>query len=446
MKKILILSFCALLVITGALGVAVYMKGIPANLYTYVPLFSPAATTTVSSGLTEESDPHVRFLMEAFDSIQSNFWMKADQYTLPKFFELAVQKVGISVTLSSQDRQGTARLLRDAFAQASTTEAKKVLALQSLMVVLYNLPPVGRNNLLSHTEEVQLRQEVSNVNPNKDLYANIGATAGASTTAVETAYKVKAAELVASSSPEAKKELADAQYAHKVLTSQATKARYDAQKIEPTVFVRQFKSTLYMYVEKIAPTTLQEFAEAIEEASTTKYIDSLVLDFRGNVGGSLDFTQAFMGIFIGQNQYAFDLFHQGVYDAQRTTLGVFPELTRFTDIAILTDNMTQSTAELTTASMKRLHLAHVVGATTRGWGSVENTYPLKNSFEASTTYTLLLVNSLTLRDDNQPVEGNGVIPDILISDSAWKNKLSSVFRSASLIETVRQVASGKPLK
>jgi C-terminal processing protease CtpA/Prc len=108
--------------------------------------------------------------------------------------------------------------------------------------------------------------------------------------------------------------------------------------------------------------------------------------------------------------------------------------------------MTQSTAELTVATFKRLHLAHVVGVTTRGWGSVENTYPLQTVIDPNTSYALLLVNSLTLRDDNQPIEGNGVVPDVSITDKNWESGLSQYFRSPSLISAIEKTVTQPPLQ
>ncbi len=194
----------------------------------------------------------------------------------------------------------------------------------------------------------------------------------------------------------------------------------------------------------MSPTTLREFALSVDSASTTPGLDSMILDLRSNVGGSLDFLQNFLGIFIGQNQYAFDLFHQGNYDVQRTVQPKFDELTRFKDIAILTDNMTQSTAEITTATFKKFNLAHVVGVPTRGWGTVENTYPLETNIDPMNKYLLLLVNSITLRDDNQSIEGQGVEPDININDTLWKSKLNNYFRSTSLIQALSESANKPP--
>ena len=93
--------------------------------------------------------------------------------------------------------------------------------------------------------------------------------------------------------------------------------------------------------------------------------------------------------------------------------------------------MTQSTAELLIAIFKRMHLAIVVGTKTRGWGSVENTYPIKTTLDDSEKYSVLLVNSLTLREDNEPIEGHGVDPDVDTSAKDWRTSLMRAVRSES---------------
>jgi len=221
---------------------------------------------------------------------------------------------------------------------------------------------------------------------------------------------------------------------------------YDEHNIEPTAFSRTIGKTLYFNLTKISPTTLQEFALAVENASSTAGLDSMILDLRGNAGGALDFTQYFLGLFIGKDQYAFDLFHQGEYAVQRTVLPQFDRLNRYKEIALLTDGNTQSTAELTTVAFKRFKLGYVVGTKTRGWGTVENTYPLKTQIDDKTKYSLLLVNNLTLRGDNQPVEGRGVEPDVDTSKAGWQSELSKYFTSPSLIQALRSVAAKPPVQ
>lgn len=394
-----------------------------------------------------ESDDYVRFDMEAYDSILKNYWAPHSQYDLPTFYKLAVEKVtGKKYELASSTRDGVAEMLSIVMKDATTTEAKKNIALNTVIVTLYNLQPVGRNGILSKEEETNLRQNVANIDTSKNLYQNLDLEKGATPEQVTKAYEKKDAELKASTSPVAKVEREKISYAKNVLTNTQSKSLYDQAGVEPTVFVHKMGSTLYMYMSKISPTTFGEFAMAIDAASTTPNLNSLIIDFRGNVGGSLDFLQNFLGLFIGPNQYAFDLFHQGDYQVQRTVRPKYDLLNRYKEMAILTDNMTQSTAELTASTFKRLHLAKTVGTNTRGWGTVENTYPLETVIDPKVKYTLLLVNSVTLRDDNQSIEGLGVDPDVRITNKTWKTDLSNVFYTKSLIEALKSTANSAPRK
>lgn len=396
-----------------------------------------------------EADPYVRFDMEAYDSLQENFWMKTEDKDLAQLFQLALQKATNATSaplLATPDRGGVAGMLATAFAAATSTQVKLDLARNVLIVALYNLPPNGRSGLLSEKQEKELRQNVANVNPAKDLYQDLGLAAGATSEQVAAAAASKEALLKNSATPEAKEELKKVSYAKEVLTAPQSKALYDEQKIEPTTFSRVFGKTLYFNLTKISPTTLQEFALAVEAASSTPGLDSMILDLRGNVGGSLDFTQYFLGLFIGKDQYAFDLFHQGDYKVQRTVLPQFDRLNRYKDIALLTDGGTQSTAELTTVAFKRFKLGHVVGTKTRGWGTVENTYPLKTVIDEDAKYSLLLVNNITLRGDNQPVEGRGVEPDVDTSKQGWQAELPKYFTSPSLIQALRELAPKSPVR
>lgn len=398
----------------------------------------------------EAKDVYVRFAMEAYDSIMNNYWASTSEANLAGHFQLSLQKAinsSLMPVLASQNRAGTATMLENAFVQATSTDARKKLTLDTLVVALYNLPPIGHGELLSATQETSLRQNVSNVNPQKDLYQDLGLAKGADTQQVQQAYEQKAAVLEKSTTTEAKAELQQIAYAKKVLANPNTKDLYDAAKIEPTVTSKILGKTLYIGMGKIAPTTFIEFGRSIVSASTTPNLDSMIIDLRGNLGGALDFAQNFLGLFLGNSQFAFDLYHQGNYDVQRTVQGKFDELSRYKDIAVLTDNMTQSTAEVTTAAMKRFHLAHVVGDTTRGWGTVENTFPLQTVIDPTQSYSLLLVHSLTLRDDdNQPIEGRGVDPDVSIKNPNWRSELSKFFSSTSLISALKTVASEPPIK
>jgi C-terminal processing protease CtpA/Prc len=385
-------------------------------------------------------DKYVNFDLELYDKISTIYWSKMSDEQLYILFKLSLEKAyGSSTPQYAKNKMGVEKMLRHAFSYASTTDAKKQLAVNTAIVALYNIEPFGRNQMFSQRQEKQFRDSVANINPAKDLYSDVGVKQGAPVEEVKKAVEEKVEKLEKATTTEAKKELEKVKYAGEVLTNAPSKALYDKAKVEPTVKFGKIGSTFYADLRQIAPTSLYEMAVGIDNASTTKNMDTLIIDLRGNVGGALDFLPAFFGLFVGKDQFAFDLFSQGERKPQRTTQLKYHELDRFKEIAILTDNMTQSTAELTAATFKKFHMAKVVGKTTRGWGTVENTYPMDTVIDEEEKYILLLVNSITLRDDGQPIEGRGVTPDVDISNPNWKNELSKNFKSESMISALKTV-------
>lgn len=416
--------------------------------YTYSYFFEKKADVALYQ-TPEEKDVYVRFVMEVYDSIAKNYFAKAKDEDYSKLFQLSVQKAGNQATLPaliSNDRAGVAKMVNDFLSLETSTSSKKKMVIEITKIATYNLEPYGRNGLFSEKQEIALRQNVSNINTEKDLYQDLGVEKGAPAQVVEQAYKEKEVVLRNATTTEAKEELKKITYAKKVLTDDYSKKLYDEKQIEPTVFGKIMGRTLYVAMSKISPTTLQEFGVLIDRANSIPQLDSMVIDFRGNIGGALDFAQAFLGIFVGQNQFAFDLFHQEEYQVQRTTFPKYEPLARYKDMVILTDQMTQSTAEVTSAMFKRQKLATVVGTATRGWGTVENTFPLTTIIDEGEKYTLFLVHSLTLRDDNVPIEGRGVTPDIDIQKVSFQKELREAVRNSSLLQAVEEQIKSAPLR
>ncbi|MEX0917106.1 MAG: S41 family peptidase [Candidatus Paceibacterota bacterium] len=434
--RFLILSLLALSVLGGGVGSYFW--------------FFERGEEAIAYQTPEEADSYVRFDMEAYDIIKEHYWQSASDGDLAGLFELSLEKAsGEDATLATSTRSGVAGMLKVAFDKKETAEEKKELAVQTLIVALHNLAPQGRSGLLSQKEETALRDRVANINPNSNLYQALDIKEGASQAAVEEAFQKKKEELSEDGSPEAKEKLAQAKYAQEVLSDETTKKNYDEQKIEPTVFTRIYGSdTLYANFIKISPTTLQEFVSDVVTETNEQKLAHLIVDFRGNEGGALDFARYFLGVFVGPNQYAADLFHQGEREAERTPeqIPVVAELKQFEEIVFLTDEHTQSTAELTAAIFKRFSLATVVGTKTKGWGTVENTYPIETEIAEGEKYSLYLVNSLTLRDDQQPIEGNGVIPHVSIEEKGWEMRLLEYLDSRSLRSAVAEALSKEPQK
>lgn len=393
-----------------------------------------------------EADAYVRFDMEIFDIVMANYWQKGTEADLAEIYRLALAKAAGTAEekLPTPDRAGTAQMLAEAFAR-TPAEKKRQLAVDTGIIVLANLAPQGRSGLLSEKQELAFRDEANNIERENDLYAQLGIGKDASSAEVQQAYEAKAVELAASSSPQAKEQLAQVEKAKEVLADAGSKSIYDETKILPSVVSRVLGSqTLYLDLAKVTPATLQEFVNTLEKTKDDPQLTSMIIDVRGNVGGTLDFAKYLLALFVGPNQYAFDLFQQGELKLERTpAVPKIPSLDNFKEIVILTDAMSQSTAELTAAVFKRMRLATIVGTKTRGWGTVENTFPIATQLTDDEKFTVLLVHSLTLRDDGEPIEGRGVDPHIDIASANWKEEVRSTFRTAGFADAVIQTVGFK---
>jgi C-terminal processing protease CtpA/Prc len=276
------------------------------------------------------------------------------------------------------------------------------------------------------------------VDTSTNLYKDLGVDKNASPQQIEQTYQKKSEELKKQNTPQAKQELALVDRAHEALKTPERKQTYDQTGAEPAVTYRAInRDTYYIKMSRFSPTLLQELQVAA--SSTPSTANSLILDLRGNIGGAIDQLPYVLGDFIGTNQTAFNFYQQGNYIPFPSTNSVLAQFGKFKNTVILTDNQVQSSTEMMISALKRLHYGTVVGAPTKGWGSVEYNFPLQNQIDSSQTYSVFLVRYLTLADDNQPIEGHGVQPDVNVNDKNWQTKLLNSVHSASLTTTVKDI-------
>lgn len=368
--------------------------------------------------------PNKAFISEIYDKIKENYWNNISDAELLALFKLSIEKNGGSVTVAKFENK--VKLL-DAI-------NKNRLDLPAVaQSVLSSLGPSGRSGLYTQKQEEQLKNTVSNINPEKDLYKDLGLAKGASEAAVEQAHK----KLSASASAEQLKQLT---YAKETLTKKDQKEKYDKAGIEPTIFTKvPFPAVLYVQFKKFSPTSLEEFQKAFESYKDNSELNALIFDLRGNVGGAIDATAYFLGFFLGKGQYAFDFYHKGEYLPFKTQTDKMASITRFKQVVVLIDQNSQSSSEMLAASLKKYHAGVLVGVPTKGWGTVERVFPLDNQISEKEKYSIFLVHSITLRDDNLPIEGRGVDPDINIKDSTWPQKLLLYFNNQALVNAVKEV-------
>lgn len=329
-------------------------------------------------------DVYIEFLSEVYDKIQENYWNKISDEELSNLFKLGAEKlIQAPQNLESPDKQGVNKMASEIIKNMDE-EKKKAFSAQLAHLVLWNLKPFGKSALYVKQDEENLQNRVENIN-------------------------------------------------------------LETGEVEPTVFGNLVTSNiLHLYISKISPTTVDDLKKETEKFDNTEGLNTLILDLRGNVGGSLDVLPYLLGPFIGPNNYAFELFQQGNYEPFKTKLGWLPSLVRYKKVVILADENTQSSAEVMVATLKKYNVGVFVGTKTKGWGTIEKVYEMDNQIDANEKYSMFLVNHLTLRDDNQPIEGAGVEPTIDINDPTWENKLLEYFNSDELVKAVKEVWNTPP--
>jgi C-terminal processing protease CtpA/Prc len=279
-----------------------------------------------------------------------------------------------------------------------------------------------------------------------DQYAVLEVEKDASSEEIKKVYQEKVAELSpqAEASAEAAQKLAQIQNAFEVLKDEESRQLYDTYGVEPTLSYRLLTpEVFYIRIEKISPTTFAELERVTKKVDQGEALDSLILDLRGNIGGSVDVLPYLLGPFIGQNNYAYQFLHQGQTIDYQTRVGWLPSLVRYKKVVILVDGQTQSSAEIVAAALKKYNVGILVGEKTRGWGTIEKVFPLETQIDEKEKYSVFLVHSLTLRDDGQPIEGNGVEPVVDISQADWQDQLYRYLPSPPLIKAVAQVLEEK---
>ena len=146
-------------------------------------------------------NPSQIFVLEIYDKIKENYWENLSDAQILELFRLSLKADKI------QTRDDLARIATKISKDQTITISSKVLA---------SLNPAGRSGLFTTKQEEQLKNTVSNINPEKDLYKDLGLAKGASEEAVKKAYE---------NMPEELKKDKRIAYAKDVLTKQDSKQR-----------------------------------------------------------------------------------------------------------------------------------------------------------------------------------------------------------------------------
>lgn len=381
------------------------------------------------------------FLFEIYDLVKQNYWDKTTDEQLVNIYILGAEKLsGKKTEIKNKDKENLEKILTNTLREIKGESKKNEFTVQLSDIVLANLQPFGRSRLYSQKDETELKNRVENINPEVDQYQILDVQKDSSLEEIKQAYKEKTKELEKDSSFEAKEKLAQLDKTFEILSDEKNRQIYNKSGAEPTMENRLLSPNIfYIHIKQFSPTTIEELLNVTQKVDQGDVLDTLILDLRDNVGGAIDGLPYFLGPFIGNDQYAYQFFHQGNREDFKTKIGWLPSLIRYKKVIVLINENTQSSAEVMATVLKKYNVGILVGTTTKGWGTVEKVFSLSNQIDEKTKYSVFLVHSLVLREDNQPIEGKGVDPIINIKDKNWKNMLLKHINSTVLIQKLSEI-------
>jgi len=385
---------------------------------------------------------HISFTLEVFDTIKKNYWeMMSDEVLINRYL-LGMEKIlNQPQALASTNRAGLEAVLTSALDQIENNEKKNLFVTELADIVLTNLSPFGRSRLYTQKDEKELSNRVKNIS-GVDHYQTLEVDKNASLEEISNAYdKAKdKLSLEAKTSTEAAYQLNQVSRAYHTLRNTNTREVYDQTGIEPTVVTDLIRpNILHLRLTKFSPTTVEDLEKATKAINSTDELDTLIFDLRDNVGGAIDSLPYLLGPFIGPDQYAHQYYHQGEITDYKTRTGWLASLVPYKKVVILINENTQSSAEVMATVLKRYNVGVVVGATTKGWGTVEKVFPLSTQLDQNIKQSVFLAHSLTLRDDGELIEGSGVDPLINWESPNWESQLNAHFNSPALIQALKEI-------
>ncbi|MGL4524813.1 MAG: S41 family peptidase [Spirochaetia bacterium] len=137
----------------------------------------------------------------------------------------------------------------------------------------------------------------------------------------------------------------------------------------------------------------------------------LIVDLRGNPGGSLDAVLEIGDYFLGKNETIVSTSSRDKSDEVHYKSHNDALFNTQIPIVVLVDKGTASAAEILAGALQSHKRATIIGEATYGKAKVQQIYPLKN--DHSELFKLTVARYLTPSGKN--IDGEGIIPDILVN-------------------------------
>ncbi len=159
----------------------------------------------------------------------------------------------------------------------------------------------------------------------------------------------------------------------------------------------------YAQVYQVSRETAQEFQDRVSELGQ---LDGLVIDMRGNTGGSMVAAAQLADLFLDSQMIVRTVTREGLAPDARSRMTADPDVLFDMPLAILVDPQTASAAEIISGALEPLGNVTLVGQTTFGKGLVQQVMPMKDQ------NLLKLTVAEYLLSDDRAINKKGIEPGV----------------------------------
>lgn len=184
-----------------------------------------------------------------------------------------------------------------------------------------------------------------------------------------------------------------------------TRDRIDLISVTSQIFEKDDKRIGYIKVTNFASNTFNQFQTALNELEEND-IESLIIDVRDNLGGQLEVATQIASLFLTKDKVVYQLNTNGIIQPIYSTgPGSFQK-----PITVLINGATASASEVLAIALQESADATVIGTTSYGKGTIQESYKLSTG--ASIKFTV----QEWLSPNGNTVNEVGVKPDIEVSE------------------------------
>ena len=185
-----------------------------------------------------------------------------------------------------------------------------------------------------------------------------------------------------------------------------TRDRIDLISVTSEIFEKDDKRIGYIKVTNFASNTFNQFQTALNELEEND-IESLIIDVRDNLGGQLEVATQIASLFLTKDKVVYQLNTNGIIQPIYSTgPGSFQK-----PITVLINGATASASEVLAIALQESADATVIGTTSYGKGTIQESYKL------STGATIKFTVQEWLSPNGNTVNEVGVKPDIEVSET-----------------------------